>query len=79
MFGFIGSRDGRMVILDVEYERDESGRRLGKGLGWISRWRELDPSEARLTPAGYPNTYAQATSVARLVFERESPSRGACN
>lgn len=34
MFGLIGSRDGRMVILDVDFDRDESGHPLAKGVGY---------------------------------------------
>jgi len=71
MFGLIASRDGRLFIFDATFDYDASGQPLAKGIGWIGRWRELAAEEAHLTAAGYPNTYAQAAIIARLVFEHE--------
>lgn len=72
MFGLIASRDGRLLIFDATFDYDASGQPLPKGIGWIGRWRELALDEAQLTAAGYPNTYAQAAIIARLVFEHET-------
>ena len=71
MFGLVASRDGRLFIFDATFDFDPSGRPLAKGIGWIGRWRELGPEEARLTSAGYPNSYSQSAIVGRLVFARE--------
>lgn len=71
MTGVIVSRDERLFVVSVTFGRDEAGRPLEKGAGWIHRWSEIPPKDIGLTPSGYPNSWAQATIVARRVFEEE--------
>lgn len=69
MTGNIATRDGRLFRLDVTYDFDREGHPLPKGVGWINSWEELRPEEIKFTPAGYPNSWAQAKIVSQMIFD----------
>jgi hypothetical protein len=71
MCGVIATREERLFNFCVTYDYDKGGRPLEQDVGWLNSWTEIRPSEVGLTSDGYPNSWAQAARVARLVFEAE--------
>jgi hypothetical protein len=67
----IATREERVFNFCVVYDYDPDGQPLEKGEGWISTWKEIPSQDIGLTPSGYPNSWAYATIIARLV-SRES-------
>lgn len=72
MCGIIVSRDEKVFNFCVVYDYDAAGRPLEKGEGWINAWKEIPPRDIGLTSSGYPNSWAYAVIIARLVLESDA-------
>jgi hypothetical protein len=72
MGGILATRDERVFSISVVYDYDANGQVLQDGQGWISAWKEIPSEEVGTTSSGYPNIWAAALMIARLVLEIEA-------
>jgi hypothetical protein len=68
MCGIVVTRDGRLFDFCATFGYDRDGHPV-EGLGWMHPWREIAQERVGLTKFGYPNIWAYALHVARMIFD----------
>ena len=68
----IATGGGRVFDVMVVMGYDRNRRRVSKDEGFVTSFRELEPEKITVTAAGRPNSWLQASLIARQILEMDS-------